>query len=82
MNSDRATFGDSAWSTQTVNDSTYACGVDECSNSSEIRETTRGPVNLLVSLLRDRGDHGFSRAIKTQATIKVKGTCREAFVNC
>ena len=56
MNSDRATFGDSTWSTQTVNDSMYACSVGECSNSSEIRETTGGRVNLPVSLLRDRGD--------------------------
>lgn len=74
MNSDRATFGDSTWSTQTVNDSMYACSVGECSNSSEIREITGGPVNLPVSLLRDRGDQGLSRAIKTQVTIKVKGT--------
>ena len=37
MNSDRATFGGSSWSTQTVNDSTYACSAGECSNSSAIR---------------------------------------------
>jgi hypothetical protein len=45
MNSDRATFGDSTWSTQTVNDSMYACSVGECSNSSEIRETTGRPLS-------------------------------------
>ena len=44
MNSDHATFGDSAWSTQTVNDRMYACSAGECSNSSEIRETTGRPV--------------------------------------
>ena len=74
MNSDRAIFGDSTWSTQTVNDSMYACSVDECSTSSEIRETTKGPANLPVSLLRDCGDQGLSRAIKAQVIIKVKGT--------
>jgi hypothetical protein len=58
MNSDRATFGDITWSTQTVNDSMYACSVGECSNSSEIRETTGGPVNLPVSLLRDKAIRG------------------------
>ena len=51
MNSDHATCCVSAWSTQTVNDSMYACSVGECSNSSEIRELTGGPVNLPVSLL-------------------------------
>jgi hypothetical protein len=40
MISDNATCGGSAWSTQTVNDSTYTCSVGECSNSSEVRETT------------------------------------------
>ena len=74
MNSDRVTFGDSTWSTQTVNDSMYACSVGECLNSSEIRESTGGPANLPVSLLRDRSDQGLSTAIKTQVTIKVKGT--------
>jgi hypothetical protein len=74
MNSDRATFGDRTWSTQTVKDPMYACSAGECSNSSEIRETTGGPVNLSVSLFLDRGDQGLRRAIKTQAAIKVKGT--------
>jgi hypothetical protein len=32
MNSDRATCGGSAWSTQTVNDSMYACSVGERPN--------------------------------------------------
>jgi len=53
MNSGRATFGGSTWSTQTVNDSMYACGVGQCSNSSEMRETTGWPVIWPVSLLRD-----------------------------
>jgi hypothetical protein len=44
MNSDLVTFGDSTWSTQTVNDRMYACSAGECSNSSEIKETTGRPV--------------------------------------
>ena len=51
MNSDIAIYGGSAWSTQTVNDSMYACGVGERSNSSKIRETTGRPVIWPVSLL-------------------------------
>src|SRR5260370_18028212 len=50
MNSDNATCGGSAWSTQAVNDFMYACGVGECSNSSEIRETTERPVVSPVSI--------------------------------
>jgi hypothetical protein len=48
------TYGGSAWSTQTVNDRMYACSAGECSNSSEIRETRGGPVNLPVSLFLAR----------------------------
>ena len=80
MISDNATCGGSAWSTQTVNDSTYTCSVGECSNSSEIRETTGRPVIWPVNPCEITGEPtgdqpGSARAIKAQAAIKVKGTC-------
>ncbi len=68
MNSDNASYGGSAWSAQTVNDSMCACGVGECSNSSAIRDWR--PLIWPVSLIR------------THMAIKVKGTRRENFVNC
>ena len=37
VNSDNSTCGGDALSTQAGNDSTYACGRGECSDSSEIR---------------------------------------------